>query len=139
MSRAPIYGELQIAAIPSEVRTIWHTRDAELPELPRQGWSWQHEDNLDQVEHRELLTKILTDAPLTERQEQVIRLLVVEELTLAEVGQQLSISGQRVRQIYKQSMRRLRRYQGDITGISVYELDCEVMTWNHWKWKKSCM
>jgi RNA polymerase sigma factor (sigma-70 family) len=139
VSRAPIYGELQIAAIPSEVRTIWHTRDAELPELPRQGWSWQHEDNLDQVEHRELLTKILTDAPLTERQEQVIRLLVVEELTLAEVGQQLSISGQRVRQIYKQSMRRLRRYQGDITGISVYELDCEVMTWNHWKWKKSCM
>jgi RNA polymerase sigma factor (sigma-70 family) len=139
MSRAPIYGELQIAAIPSEVRKIWHTRDAELPELPRQGWSWQHEDNLDQVEHRELLTKILTDAPLTERQEQVISLLVVEELTLAEVGQQLSISGQRVRQIYKQSMRRLRRYQGDITGISVYELDCEVMTWNHWKWKKSCM
>ena len=139
MSRAPIYGELQIAAIPSEVRTIWHTRDAELPELPRQGWSWQHEDNLDQVEHRELLTKILTDAPLTERQELVIWLLVVEELTLAEVGQQLSISGQRVRQIYKQSMRRLRRYQGDITGISVYELDCEVMTWNHWKWKKSCM
>ena len=139
MSRAPIYGELQIAAISSEVRTIWHTRDAELPELPRQGWSWQHEDNLDQVEHRELLTKIFTDAPLTERQEQVIRLLVVEELTLAEVGQQLSISGQRVRQIYKQSMRRLRRYQGDITGISVYELDCEVMTWNHWKWEKSCM
>jgi len=139
VSRAPIYGELQIAAIPSEVRTIWHTRDAELPELPRQGWSWQHEDNLDQVEHRELLTKILTDAPLTERQEQVIRLLVVEELTLAEVGQQLSISGQRVRQIYKQSMRRLRRYQGDITGILVYELDCEVMTWNHWKWKKSCI
>ena len=139
MSRAPIYGELQIAAIPSEVRTIWHTRDAELPELPRQGWSWQHEDNLDQVEHRELLTKILTDAPLTERQEQVIRLLVVEELTLAEVGQQLSLSGQRVRQIYKQSMRRLRKYQMDITGISVYELDCEVMTWNHWKWKKSCM
>lgn len=139
MSRAPIYGELQIAAIPSEVRTIWHTRDAELPELPRQGWSWQHEDNLDQVEHRELLTKILTDAPLTERQELVIWLLVVEELTLAEVGQQLSISGQRVRQIYKQSMRRLRRYQGDITGILVYELDCEVMTWNHWKWKKSCM
>lgn len=94
---------------------------------------------MDQVEHRELLTKILTDAPLTERQEQVIRLLVVEELTLAEVGQQLSISGQRVRQIYKEAMRRLRRYQGDITGISVYGLDCEVMTWNHWKWKKSCM
>jgi RNA polymerase sigma factor (sigma-70 family) len=139
MSRAPVYGELQIAAIPSEVRTIWHTRHEELPELPRQGWSWQHEDNLDQVECRELLTKILIDAPLTERQEIVIRLLVVEELTLVEVGQQLSISGQRVRQIYKQAMRRLRRYQMGITGISVYELDCEVMTWNHWKWKKSCM
>ena len=139
MSRAPVYGELQIAAIPNEVRTIWHTRDEELPELPRQGWSWQHEDNLDQVERRELLTKILIDAPLTERQELVIRLIVVEELTLVEVGQQLSISGQRVRQIYKQAMRRLRRYQMGITGISVYELDCEVMTWNHWKWKKSCM
>jgi RNA polymerase sigma factor (sigma-70 family) len=139
MSRAPIYGELQIAAIPSEVRTIWHTRDAELPELPRQGWSWQHEDNLDQVERRDLLTKILIDAPLTERQELVIRLLVVEELTLVEIGQQLSISGHRVSQIFKQSMRRLRKYQMDITGISVYELDCEVMTWNHWKWKKSCI
>lgn len=94
---------------------------------------------MDQVEHRELLTKILTDAPMSDRQELVIRLVVVEELTLAEVGQQLSISAQRVRQIYKEAMRRLRRYQGDITGISVYGLDCEVMTWNHWKWKKSCM
>jgi RNA polymerase sigma factor (sigma-70 family) len=139
MSRAPVYGELQIAAIPSEVRTIWHTRDEELPELPRQGWSWQHEDNLDQVERRELLTKILIDAPLTERQELVIRMLVVEELTLVEIGQQLSLSKERVRQIYKVAMRRLRRYQMGITGISVYELDCEVMTWNHWKWKKSCM
>lgn len=133
------YGQLMTASLPSEVKKIWYSRDEELPELPRQGWSWQHEDNMDQVERRELLTKIFIDAPLTDRQELLIRLLVIEELTLVEVGQQLSISGQRVRQIYAQAMRRLRRHQMDITGIPTYELDCEVMTWNHWKWKNSCM
>ncbi len=133
------YGQLMTASLPSEVKKIWYSRDEELPELPRQGWSWQHEDNMDQVERRELLTKILTDAPLSDRQELVIRLMVVEELTLVEVGQQLSVSGQRVRQIYAQAMRRLRRHQRDITGIPTYELDCVVMTWNHWKWSRQCM
>ena len=31
----PWYGKLQVTALPSEVKTIWYSRDDELPELPR--------------------------------------------------------------------------------------------------------
>ena len=139
MNRLPKYGELQTASLPMAVRYLWYTKDDELPELPRQGWSWQHEDNMDQVERRELLTKILTDAPLSDRKALVIELVVIEELTYTEIGLRLGVTRERVRQIYLQAMRRLRTYQFQITGIPAYGRDCEVMSWNKWNWSKQCM
>ncbi len=136
MNRSPQYGELQTASLPNAVRHLWYTKDDELPELPRQGWSWQHEDNMDQVERRELLTKILTDAPLSDRKALVIELVVIEELTYREIGLRLGVTHERVRQIYLQAIRRLRTYQFQITGIPAHQRDCEVMSWSKWKWSK---
>ena len=50
--RAPRYGELGVVNLPSEVKTIWHSRDEELPELPSWRWSFQHQADLQQVEDR---------------------------------------------------------------------------------------
>ncbi|CAB4141446.1 RNA polymerase sigma-70 like domain [uncultured Caudovirales phage] len=132
----PWYGKLMTDTLPSEVKSIWYSRDDELPELPQHKWSWELQDDMEQVEHRELLTKILADAPLTDRQWLVVELVVIEELTLREVGQRLDLTQERVRQIYLQAMRKLRRHQFQVTGTQAYKLDCEVTTWSQWKWSK---
>jgi RNA polymerase sigma factor (sigma-70 family) len=135
MSRSPYYGRLHLQSIPSEVKKIWHSRDVELPELPRHKWSWQLQDDMELFEAKDLLAKIMIDAPLSDRQMLVVKLWAIEELTLEEIGQQIEISPERVRQIYIHAMRKLRSHQAKVTGISPYGLG-EVMTWSHWKWSK---
>jgi len=123
------YGKLMTAQLPSEVKEIWYSRDAELPELPRYGWSWQLQTDMTEVENRELVTKLLEAIPLTERQELVIRRVVLESETLREVGKELGLSAERVRSIYNQAMRKLRTRQKAVTGQFVWISECEVTTW----------
>ena len=138
MSRSTYYGRLHYQSIPSEVKRIWHSRDEELPELPRHKWSWQLQDDMELFEAKDLLTKILIDAPLSDRQMLVVELWAIEELTLEEISQRIDVTRERVRQIYIHAMRKLRSHQAKVTGISPYGLG-EVMTWSHWKWSKQCM
>lgn len=129
----PWYGKLQVTSLPSEVKTIWYSRDDELPELPRHLWSWQLQDDMSLVEAKDLLFKILADAPLTDREMLAIKLIAHEECTLEEAGEALDCTRERARQIYLKGMRKLRRHQATITGVQVWEVDCEVTTWNSWR------
>lgn len=137
MSRSPYYGQLQVTSLPSEVKTIWYSRDDELPELPRHLWSWQLQDDMSLVEAKDLLFKILADAPLTDREMLAIKLIAHEEETLEEAGKVLGCTRERARQIYMKAMRKLRRHQATITGVQVWEVDCEVTTWRAWRrWRR---
>ena len=138
MTRSTYYGRLNVQSIPSEVKKIWYSRDDELEELPRHKWSWQLEDDMELFEAKDLLNKILIDAPLSDRQMLVVELWAIEELTLEEISQRIDVTRERVRQIYIHAMRKLRSHQAKVTGISPYGLG-EVMTWSHWKWSKQCM
>lgn len=129
----PWYGKLQTASLPSEVKNIWYSRDDELPELPRHKWSWQLQDDMELFEAKDLLFKILADAALTDREMLAIKLIAHDELTLKEAGQELGCTQERARQIYLKGMRKLRRHQQTITGVHIWELDCEVTTWNSWR------
>lgn len=137
MSRSPYYGQLQVTSLPSEVKTIWYSRDDELPELPRHLWSWQLQDDMSLLEAKDLLFKILADAPLTDREMLAIKLIAHEEETLEEAGEALGCTKERARQIYLKGMRKLRRHQATITGVQVWEVDCEVTTWRAWRrWRR---
>lgn len=136
---SPYYGQLMTATLSSEVKKIWYSRDEELPDLPRHKWSWQLQDDMELFEAKDLLFKILADAALTDREMLVIKLVAHDELTLKEAGHELGCTQVRARQIYLKGMRKLRRHQQKITGVHLWELDCEVTTWNHWKWSKRCM
>lgn len=128
------YGKLMTDTLPSEVKTIWYSRDEELPELPQHKWSWELETDLEHVERRELLAKILADAPLTDQQWLVVELVVIHEITFREIGEKLGCTGQRARDIYMKAMRILRRHQARITGIDGRYVYGEVTTWRYWKW-----
>lgn len=129
----PWYGKLQTASLPSEVKTIWYSRDDELPELPQHRWSWELQDDMSLLEAKDLLFKILADAPLTDREMLAIKLIAHEEETLEEASKVLGCTRERARQIYMKAMRKLRRHQATITGVQVLEVDCEVTTWRAWK------
>lgn len=132
---SPYYGKLMTASLPSEVKRIWYSRDEELPELPQHRWSWELQDDLERVEQRELLEKILEAADLDERHSLVLQRLVLEDCTLEDVGQELGLSRERVRQMEARVLRRLRQVQQRFTNVRFYDLiRAEVMTWRRWTW-----
>lgn len=132
---SPYYGKLMTASLPSEVKRIWYSRDEELPELPQHRWSWELQDDLERVEQRELLEKILEAADLDERHSLVLQRLVLEDCTLEDVGQELGLSRERVRQMEARVLRRLRQVQQRFTNVRFYDLiRAEVMTWRRWSW-----
>lgn len=124
------------ATLSSQVKELWYSRDDELPELPRHNWSFDLVTDMEPVENRDLLFKILEDCPLTDREMLAIRLIEHEGYTLDEAAQELDCGRERVRQIHMKAMRKIRRHQIKITGQKLYELECEVTTWRRWKWTR---
>jgi len=132
---SPFYGQLMTATLPSEVKRIWYSRDEELEPLPAWRWSFDYVTDLEQVEQRELLEKILEAADLDERYSLVLQRLVLEDCTLEDVGQELGLSRERVRQMEQRVLRRLRQVQQRFTNVSRYDLiRAEVTTWRRWSW-----
>ena len=132
---SPFYGQLNIASNPSEVNRIWYSRDEELEPLPAWRWSFDYVTDLEQVEQRELLEKILEAADLSERHSLVLQRRVLEHCTLEDVGQELGVSRERVRQMEQRVLRRLRQVQQRFTNVSRYDLiRAEVTTWRRWSW-----
>lgn len=130
---SPFYGQLMTKNLHSEVKKLWYSRNEELEPLPSWRWSFEMESNLDHVEKRDFLTKILAVKPLLEREEKVLWLVVIEEQTFKNVGLQLGVTQERIRQIYMKAIRKLRTRQKEITGLDLWSMDCEVMTWNRYR------
>jgi hypothetical protein len=133
---SPHYGKLMTAQLSNEVRHIWYTRDKELPELPRHRWSFELQSDMEQVEQRELITKLLEAFCFSDREDQVVQMIVMDGLTLREAGKELGVTQERVRQIYLRALRKARARQKSVTGTNVWSIDCEVTTWQHYSWMK---
>jgi len=133
---SPYYGKLMTAQLPSEVKRIWYSRDDELPELPRHRWSFELQSDMEQVEQRELVVKLLETICFTDREDLVVQMLVMDGATLEEAGQELGVTKERVRQIYMKAMRKARTRQKSVTGAQLWHMDCEVTTWRHYSWEQ---
>jgi RNA polymerase sigma factor (sigma-70 family) len=106
--RAPRYGELGVVNLVSEVKVLWFTRDQELPELPSWRWACEHQTDMKQVEDRDVVRTLLERTELTEREDLVIRMVVIEDCTMQDVGDLLGVTLERVRQILNKGLRKLR-------------------------------
>lgn len=106
--RAPRYGELGVVNLVSEVRVLWFTRDQELPELPSWRWACEHQTDTKQLEDRDVVRTLLERTGLTEREDLVIRMVVIEDFTHEDVGAFLGVTHERVRQILNKGLRKLR-------------------------------
>lgn len=121
MSRKlPYYGKLGTATLNKEVHKIWLTRDAELPELPQKGWSWEQQTDPEMDVVCDLARRIVETTPLTDREQIAISMCVIENATLDDLGEVLGCTRERARQITLKGLRRLRTHQQKLTGISAY-------------------
>jgi RNA polymerase sigma factor (sigma-70 family) len=132
---SPWYGKVMTASLPSEVKKIWFSRDEELPELPQHRWSWELQDDMEQIEQRELAVKILESVALDKRHVFVLHRRIIDEATLQEVSEELGVTRERVRQMELKVLRHLRKVQNRFTGINPWDLSrAEVTTWRGWRW-----
>ena len=120
--RAPRYGELGTASLHPTVRALWYSRDEELPELPSWRWSFHHQTDLSQVEDRELIAVLLERIKLTKQEQMAIALVVYGDETLDVAGRRLGVTRERVRQIEKAALTKLRN-----NDIHDYEFSNDVM------------
>lgn len=131
---SPWYGKLMTASLPSEVKSIWYSRDDELPELPQHRWSWQYETDVEEAERRELAIKILDSFALTDRYLLVLQRRIFEDATLDDIAEELGVTKERVRQMELKVLRHLRKVQNRFTGINPWDLSrAEVTTWRGWR------
>jgi len=134
---SPWYGKLMTASLPSEVKKIWFSRDEELPELPQHRWSWELQDDMEQVEQRELAIKILESVALNDRHQLVLLRRIFEDATLDDIAEELGVTKERVRQMELKVLRHLRKVQNKFTGINPWDLTrAEVTTWRGWTWRQ---
>ncbi len=136
MSRGQHYGKLGVAKLPAEVKAIWYSRDDDLPELPRMGWSWEQQTDPDLCLMQDFARRLVAVTPLTEAEEQVIGLCVIQGYTLKEAGKMIDKKPERVRHILEKGLRRFRRYQESLTGIKPWDLDPREVSWFWWKLEK---
>lgn len=135
MTNRTYYGKLGVANLPSEVRSIWYSRDVELePDSASWKWSWEHEDRPDErVERRDFLTKIIAVTPLNEQQLEVLKLYDLDHHTLESIAELWGVTRERVRQVREKALRLLRKHSSEITNIPSWEIDPEVTTWSWYR------
>ena len=131
--RSEHYGKLGVAKLPSEVKVIWYSRDVEPePCEPVDTW-WPVATDPDLLLAQDFAHRLVAVTPLTDREEQVISLCVLDNCTLREAGEEMGCTQERVRQILMKALRRFRTHQKALTGLNVWELDTRVMPWYWWK------
>lgn len=125
----PHYGKLGVASLSSEVKAIWYSRHIE-PEPCEPidfWWPTQTDPNLELAQ--DFARRLVAITPLTEQEEQVVILCVLDNHTLREAGEVMGRTQERVRQILMKAMRRFRKHQSELTGLPMWELDDRVMPW----------
>lgn len=118
--RAPVYGELQINKASSFIRGLWYSRHeepnpVEFYQLCDREWQdpADHERRLDQ---QALVGTLM--GKLDDRRRDVLLMHYVEELTLDEIGQVYGITRERVRQIERDAIRRIKYWARDAVRLN---------------------
>jgi DNA-directed RNA polymerase specialized sigma24 family protein len=135
VSRGQHYGKLGVAKLPSEVKAIWYSRDVEPDPVEPIDYYWPVATDPDLWLMQDFAKRLVEITPLTEAEEQVIGLCVIQGCTLEEAGEMIGKKKERVRQILEKGLRRFRRYQELLTGVKPWELDPREVSWFWWKYE----
>ena len=124
--RSPQYGKLDVKNLDKRAYRMWLTRNEEPPLCEPFGWGWQYEtDPEDSRIVRDLMHKLVSVTPMTERQELAIQLIVLEGCTLEEAGSELGgVTRERAREILNKVLRKLRwNFERNLKTYVGYDLN----------------
>ncbi len=108
------WGKLGVANLHGSVGRIWFTRNDELPPLPTYELvmaQTREEDcsaSLEAYERRELALKLLEITELRRREVYVVARCIMHGETYSEVARELGVTQERIRQIEKKAVRKLK-------------------------------
>jgi len=122
VSRADYWGKLGIAELPSEVRSIWYSRNEEPKPCGRPLKRLASEtDELEVLADKDLAHKLIEVTPLGELEEMVVAMHICAGFTLVEIAEKMNISNTRVAQIFHKAMRKFRRAAFKLHKDSAYD------------------
>ena len=104
------YGALQIHKASNPIRTLWYSKDEEPEPVERYQLcdrEWQDPAAHERAIDRRLLVCALMDR-LDDRRRDILVMHYVDEMTLEEIGQLYGITRERVRQIERDAIRRVK-------------------------------
>lgn len=119
MSEYP-YGALQINKASNSIRTIWYSRDEEPEPVERYQLcdrEWQDPDEHERLLDRQALVGTLM-GKLDDRRRDILIMHYVEELTLDEIGHIYGVTKERIRQIERDAIRRVKYWTRDAVRLS---------------------
>jgi len=116
--RGEHYGRLSIATIPSNVRKIWYSKNIEPEPCELIDFYCPTQTDPDLVIRQDFARRLIAVTPLTEREQKVVFMCVLDNYTFGEAGDEMSISRERVRQIFAGAMRKFRKYNIFLIGKS---------------------
>lgn len=119
------YGKINIASIPSEVRTIWYTKEQE-PDPCEVAEEFRFDNNygnsgVTSFEHQEFLQFILNKSCLIDRLYEVVYLYFFDNCTFAQIADELNISNARAQQLLAKALRRIRFICGSYGYIHYFD------------------
>ncbi len=114
------YGKIGVANLPSEVLSIWYSKDKEPPEAEGFQLSTFYVDDMEWLDRKLELEAYLRGTPLTEREQAVIALSFWQGCTLEEIGNHLGSTKERGRQILEKALRKIRKCAHFTFGEKIY-------------------
>jgi RNA polymerase sigma factor (sigma-70 family) len=109
------YGTISVAALPSEVRTIWYSRNDKMKKSPRPvGAPLAELNEFEVLAMKDYAHKLIEITPLTQREEIIIAMHICAGFTLKEVAEALDLTPERIRQIVLKTLRKFRRAVGEL-------------------------
>lgn len=109
MARGNLYGKLNVDSMSNQIKNLWYTKDKDLAELPRCGWSWQQVTDMSSIEDVDYLNKLLAISRLT-RQEDYALMLWINGASMSDIAESMSVSNNRVGQVIGKALRKIRHY-----------------------------
>jgi DNA-directed RNA polymerase specialized sigma24 family protein len=106
------YGKIGLKGLPSEAKKIWYSRHVEPEPCEPIDIYWPTSTDPELELLQDYARRLLDATPMTVREQQAVKLCLMDNCTLREAGLELGVSGGRVHQVLQRALHKLRSAYG---------------------------
>jgi DNA-directed RNA polymerase specialized sigma24 family protein len=98
------YGKIGLKSLPSEAKAIWYSRHVAPEPCEPIDIYWPTATDPDLPLLQDYARRLVDATPLTEREQQVVELCVLDNCTMSEAAREIGITPVRARQILRRAL-----------------------------------